>query len=91
MFNEDGLLNKIVTAAIIGLLGWLILTTQDMSIKTAVVAEQVLSMKELIISMQSIYITKDAYETRRHMIDAELDRIRERLDILEGRNAGPQN
>lgn len=41
MFNEEGIVNKLVTAAVIGLLGWNVMTTQRLAIDVAVISEKV--------------------------------------------------
>ena len=41
MFNEEGILNKLVTAAVIGLLSWNVMTTKNLSVEVAVLNEKV--------------------------------------------------
>lgn len=79
MFNEEGLLNKIVTAAVIGLLGWLVVTTQQMSVQQAVVATKLEGVESLIVAMQSTYMTKAEADLRIGVIERELTRMRDTL------------
>lgn len=38
--NQDDMINKLMVAAVIGLLGWNIYTTQELTIKVAVLTEK---------------------------------------------------
>ncbi len=87
MLDESSLLGKVVTFAILGLLGWLAITTYNLSIQQAVIGTELQGVKDLIVQMQTNYITKSEAEVRFSILQGTLDRYNDRLRVLEGDNA----
>jgi hypothetical protein len=59
VFNEEGIVNKLVTAAVIGLLGWTVMTTQQLAIDVAVISEKVDTSIRQQVSSSDIAILQD--------------------------------
>ena len=75
MFNEEGILNKIITTGVIGMIAWVLVNTNDMSRSIAVLDTKV-SALEAIVSLG----TKDRYtsqqaESDKKFIQAQIDRL----------------
>ena len=72
MFNEEGILNKVVTAAVIGLLGWNVMTTQKLAVDVAVLAEKVdTTLKNAASKLETV------------TLENRIDVLEERLEKLE--------
>ena len=59
MFDEEGIINKIVTAAVIGLLGWNVVTTQQLAVQVAVISEKVDTIQQQQVSSADIAVIQD--------------------------------
>jgi hypothetical protein len=59
MFNEDGVLNKLVSTIVVGLLGWNVMTTQQLSVEVAVISQKVETIQQQQVSMADIAVTQD--------------------------------
>lgn len=59
MFNEEGIINKIVTAAVVGLLGWNVVTTQQLAVQVAVISEKVDTIQQQQVSSADIAVIQD--------------------------------
>lgn len=79
MLDESTMMGKIVTFAILGLLGWLAFTTYNLSIQQAVIGTELTGVKELIVQMQSNYITRMEAEIKFDHLETELVRMRDTL------------
>lgn len=71
MFNEEGILNKVVTAAVIGLLGWNVMTTQRLAVDVAVLAEKVeTTLKNTATKLETVTL-----ENRIESLELRLEKI----------------
>lgn len=59
MFNEDGILNKLVSTIVVGLLGWNVMTTQQLSVEVAVISQKVETIQQQQVSIADIAVTQD--------------------------------
>lgn len=59
MFNEEGILNKLVSTIVVGLLGWNVMTTQQLSVEVAVISQKVETIQQQQVSMADIAVTQD--------------------------------
>ena len=83
LFDEDGIVNKLVTAAVIGLLGWNVITTQSLSVDVAVLqsaVERVLEEQYTNVQATSRTSEVDGRITRLETTVSELEETVERLD-----------
>lgn len=89
MFEESGWVNKVITAGIIAMIGWTLLSVQRMSVDLAVLTTQVQGITTQLDKQPSIVdIITLQQKVERH--DAWLDRLSERLNALEDRVAEGQ-
>lgn len=58
MLNDTDLVGKIATFVVIGLLGWLAFTTNEMSIQQAVQSEQIKSIQSALATQASDFYTR---------------------------------
>ena len=80
MLDDSNLLGKIVTFVMIGMLGWMAYTVQQMSVEQAVLSAQMSGIKDaLTIAQQDRYTRSDAL--------ADLSVITSKVQRLEEWNA----
>ncbi len=82
MLDETTMMGKIVTFSMLGLLGWLAFTTYNLSIEQAVMSTELKGVKELIVNMQTLYITKAEADTRFSILENEINRMRDTVREL---------
>lgn len=76
MLNENGLLNKLATMAIVGLLSWNVYTTQKLSLDVAV-------MKTNLSNLLEDRYTRIEGESAVARLEDRLLRVEERLNNVE--------
>lgn len=87
MLREDTVLSKIISAAIIGLLGWNLLTTQRLSLEVAVISSKMQTLEAFI---PASYTIKEAQadgklvEQRIKRLEEWTQALSERIRLLEG-------
>ncbi len=86
MLDESTLLGKIVTTVIISLLLWMGYSTYQLSLSQVEISAELRGVKELIVTMQTSYMTKEVAETRFSILETELNRLRDRMREYENSN-----
>lgn len=80
MFDESGLINKLITAAVVGLLGWNVVSTQKLTVQSAVQNESLSNIKEtLAITSLDRYTASQA--------KADFSLLEQRIKRLEDWNS----
>lgn len=85
MFNEEGMLNKLLTVAVVGLLSWNVLTTHRLSVDVAVMKNSLQSATEDRYTQNQANSDFRILEGNLKTLEVEQKRILERLRNLEGK------
>lgn len=84
-FHGTTILDKIVTAVVIGLLSWNVYTTQLLQINQAVMRAQVEEIKASTTVFQSNAVTQAILAQKVDKLDKDYDDLKERYDELRKR------
>jgi len=75
MFNEEGMVNKIITAGVIGMIAWVLVNTNDMSRSIAVLDTKVSALESIVsLAAQDRYTSKQA-ESDKKFIESQISRL----------------
>ena len=87
MMDETTLLGKIVTFVMVGMLGWLAFTVQEMSVQQAVQGTQVVAIRESISVANLDRYTRSEAVADVSLLSGRLDRLEEWNSNLSSRLA----
>lgn len=85
LINEGSMINKIATAAVLGLLGWNVFTTQNLAVEVAVLAAQLETTRETFSAGVADRYTKSEAISDRALVTQRVERIEGEMIKLEGR------
>lgn len=86
MFEEAGWINKIITAGIIAMIGWTLLTVQNVSLDVAVLQSKLESVETSIkISNEDRYTRAEAIANR-SLLEQRILRLETQFDRLQRTN-----
>ena len=75
MFNEEGILNKIITTGVIGMIAWVLVNTNDMSRSIAVLDTKVSALEAIVqLGTKDRYTAQQA-ESDKRFIQSQIDRL----------------
>lgn len=85
MFEEAGMVNKIITAGIIGMIGWILLSVTGMSTKVAVIETKLEAINNSVVAFGVNNYTQTEATADKAIVDQRLILIEAQTDHLEKR------
>ncbi len=85
LFEESGWVNKIITAGIIAMIGWTLLTVQDMSIRIAVLDEQLTGVRQTLTASVADRYSRSEAIADRAVMDQRILRLEQWAERLSNR------
>lgn len=83
MFKDDGAISKAMTAAIVALLGWNVMTTQTLSINMAVMSSAIVTLKETLYTESDARAANILVDNRIQTLETWAQNLSERMRLLE--------
>jgi len=83
VFKDDGAISKAMTAAIVALLGWNVMTTQTLSINMAVMSSAIVTLKETLYTESDARAANILVDNRIQTLETWAQNLSERMRLLE--------
>lgn len=85
MFEESGWVNRIITAGIIAMIGWTLMTVQDLSVEIAVIQSKFETLENTISLTQQDRYTRSEALSDRALLEQRITRLETWTERLSDR------